>query len=223
VERFGDQPDLSPRARAEAAEDRNARYARATPPNFQTIAISSMAEHSGNRDEDEVAGAAGRDWGSLLHLLLEHAVMNLECTRQELEGVARWHCAGQPLEQAIGEAVDVIGRVRASAFWDRVRQAEERLVEVPLAALQDEGAEVPTIARGIIDLALKCSEGWHIIDYKSDVADMDQLVETYGAQVRAYATLWARITGEPVAFAGLYSVRELALGQDLRAASRKAV
>ena len=149
--------------------------------------------------------------------------MNLECTRQELEGVARWHCAGQPLEKAIGEAVDVIGRVRASAFWDRVRQAEERLVEVPLAALQDEGAEVPTIARGIIDLALKCSEGWHIIDYKSDVAGMDQLVETYGAQVRAYATLWARITGEPVAFAGLYSVRELALGPDLRAASRKAV
>ena len=223
VERFGDQPDLSPGARAEAAEDRNARYARVTPPNFQTTAISSMAEHSGNRDEDEVAGAAGRDWGSSLHLLLEHAVMNLECTRQELEGVARWHCAGQPLEQAIGEAVDVIGRVRASAFWDRVRQAEERLVEVPLAALQDEGAEVPTIARGIIDLALKCSEGWHIIDYKSDVAGMDQLVETYGAQVRAYATLWARITGEPVAFAGLYSVRELALGPDLRAASRKAV
>ena len=41
--------------------------------------------------------------------------------------------------------------------------------------------------------------------------------------VRAYATLWARITGEPVAFAGLYSVRELALGPDLRGASRKAV
>jgi hypothetical protein len=41
--------------------------------------------------------------------------------------------------------------------------------------------------------------------------------------VRTYAALWARITGEPVAFAGLYSVRELALGPNLRAAIRKAV
>ena len=149
--------------------------------------------------------------------------MNLESSRQELEAVARWHCAGQPVERAIGEALDVIGRVRTSPFWDRVRQAEERLVEVPLAALQDAGAEIPTIARGIIDLALKCSEGWYIIDYKSDVAGMDQLVESYGAQVRAYAALWSKIVGQPVAFAGLYSVRELALGPDLRAAVRQAV
>jgi hypothetical protein len=51
---------------------------------------------------------------------------------------------------------------------------------------------------------------------------MDQLVETYGAQVRAYATIWARISGEDVAFAGLYSVRELALSGDLQAATRTA-
>jgi ATP-dependent exoDNAse (exonuclease V) beta subunit len=94
-------------------------------------------------------------------------------------------------------------------------------VEVPLAALQDEGAGIPTVVRGIIDLALKCSDGWHIIDYKSDIARMDQLAETYGAQVRAYAALWGSITGEKVAFAGLFSVRELALSADLRAAVQK--
>jgi len=222
VERFGSQPDLSPAARSLAAQERNARLARITPPDFQTIAISSLAEHSGNRVEIEIEGPAGRDWGSLLHVLLEHAAMNLECSRQELEAVARWHCAGQPLEQSIGDALDVIGQVRASIFWDRVRQAEERLAEVPLAALRDESAEVPTIARGIIDLVFKSSEGWHIIDYKSDVAGMDQLVETYGEQVRAYSALWGRISGEPVAFAGLYSVREQTLSANLRAAIQKA-
>ena len=222
VERFGSQPDLSPAARSLAAQERNARLARITPPDFQTIAISSMAEHSGNGAEAEIEGPAGRDWGSLLHALLEHAAMNLECSRRELEAVARWHCAGQPLEQSIGDALDVIGQVRASIFWDRVRQAEERLAEVPLAALRDESAEVPTIARGIIDLVFKSSEGWHIIDYKSDVAGMDQLVETYGEQVRAYSALWGRISGEPVAFAGLYSVREQTLSANLRAAIQKA-
>jgi len=149
--------------------------------------------------------------------------MNLECTRQELEGVARWHCAGQPLEQAIGEAVDVIGRVRASAFWGPCAAGGGTPGGSAARRLAGRRCGSPDHRPGIIDLALKCSEGWHIIDYKSDLAGMDQLVETYGAQVRAYATLWARITGEPVAFAGLYSVRELALGPDLRAASRKAV
>jgi ATP-dependent helicase/nuclease subunit A len=221
VERFAGQPDLSEAARAAAAEQRQTRFARIAPPGFQTIAISSMAEHSGDHSGADVKGPAGRDWGSLLHALLEHAAMNPECSRQELESVARWHCAGQAVAKSIGEALDAMGRIRGSALWDRVRQAQERLVEVPLAALQDEGAGIPTVVRGIIDLALKCSDGWHIIDYKSDIARMDQLAETYGAQVRAYAALWGSITGEKVAFAGLFSVRELALSADLRAAVQK--
>ncbi len=223
VERFMGQPDFSDAERATAAEQRRARFALITPPGFQTIAISSLAEHSGHHAGAEVEGPAGRDWGSLLHVLLEHAAMSPECSRQELEGVARWHCAGQAVEKAIGDALDVIERVRGSAFWELVRQAEERLVEVPLAALEDDAAEIPTIARGIIDLALKRSDGWHIVDYKSDAAGMDQLAATYGAQVRAYAALWATITGETVAYAGLYSLRDLALSADLRAAVQKAV
>jgi ATP-dependent helicase/nuclease subunit A len=223
VERFLGQPDLSPAARDAAAEERRAKFAHIAPPDFQTIAISSMAEHSVDHADLEVEGPTGRDWGSLLHSLLEYAAMNTECSMQELEAIARWHCAGQPVAQSIGEALDAVARVRASAFWDRVRQAEERLVEVPLAALQDEGAAVPIIARGVIDLALKCSDGWHIIDYKIDVAGMNRLVETYGAQVRGYAALWATITRETVAFAGLFSVRELALSADLRAAVQQAV
>ena len=174
-----------------------------------------MTEHSDNRADVEVTGPAGRDWGSLLHALLEYAVMSPECSGHQLEGLARWHCAGQPMEQSISDAINAIERVRTSKFWERVRLAEERLVEVPLTAL-DESSDVPTIARGIIDLALKCSDGWHIIDYKSDMARMDQLIAMYGPQVRAYATIWGRIAGEPVAFAGLYSIRELALSPDVR-------
>jgi ATP-dependent helicase/nuclease subunit A len=223
VERFFGQPDFSQAARTAAAEQRRATLARLTPPEFQTIAISSMAEHSEHHAGVDVEGPAGRDWGSLLHALLERAAMNPDCSRQELDAVACWHCDGQTVAQSIGDALDLIDRVRGSAFWERVRQAEERLVEVPLAALQDDGTAIPTITRGIIDLALKCSDGWHIIDYKSDVAPLNELAATYGAQVRAYGALWSRITGEPVAFAGLYSLRELALTADLRAAVQATV
>ena len=80
VERFGDAPDLSVSARSSAAGERKARLARITSPDFRAVAISTLAEHSGNRIGIQVTGPAGRDWGSLLHLLLEYAVMRLECS-----------------------------------------------------------------------------------------------------------------------------------------------
>ncbi len=216
------QPDVSPVVRAAAADERNARFALITVPAFQTIAVSNFAGHSGSGTEVEVAGPTGRDWGSLLHALLEQAAMNIDCPIEELERTAKWHCAGEPLEESIGDALALIGLVRASPFWNLVRQAEERIVEVPLAASWQESSGIPTIARGIIDLALRFPEGWHIIDYKSDIAPMENLVMAYGEQARTYATLWGQISGERVAFAGLYSVREQRLSADLRAATKTA-
>jgi ATP-dependent helicase/nuclease subunit A len=209
------QPDLSEAARSLATDERDAAFALITRPAFQTSAISSLAGHSGVRGADQLAGPGGRDWGSLLHALLEKAAMKIDSSSQELAAVAKWHCAGEPIEQSIGDALAVIALVRASPFWDLVRKADERLVEIPVAILA-QNTETPTIARGIIDLALRFTEGWHIIDYKSDVAPMAQLAVTYGEQVRSYAALWSRISGEPVAFAGLFSVRERRLSADLR-------
>jgi ATP-dependent exoDNAse (exonuclease V) beta subunit len=149
--------------------------------------------------------------------------MNIDCSLEELELIAKWHCAGEPLEESIGDALALIGLVRASPFWNLVRQAEERMVEVPLAASWQESSGIPTITRGIVDLALRFPEGWHIIDYKSDIATMEHLVMAYGEQTRTYAALWGRISGERVAFAGLYSVREQRLSADLRSATKTAV
>ncbi len=117
-------------------------------------------------------------------------------------------------------ALDAVERVHASALWERVRQAEERHTEVPLAARMD--GDPVSLARGIVDLALKYPDGWHIVDYKTDFAPVAQLVEMYGEQVRTYAALWQKTTGERVVFAGLYSVRELELTCDVRDAVRGA-
>jgi hypothetical protein len=38
--------------------------------------------------------------------------------------------------------------------------------------------------------------------------DPESLVELYGDQVREHAKHWAALTGAPVKYAGLYSVRE---------------
>ncbi len=70
---------------------------------------------------------------------------------------------------------------------------------------------MPTVLRGVIDLVYRSDEGWRIIDYKTDqvVADVQELVARYGPQVARYRDAWTRVTSEPVAGAGLFSVRRL--------------
>lgn len=54
----------------------------------------------------------------------------------------------------------------------------------------------------------RTADGWESVDYKSDQVDLATLVDLYGDQVRQYPNHWAAITGTPVAYAGLSSVRE---------------
>ena len=117
-------------------------------------------------------------------------------------------------------AVEAISQVRRSRFWETVRSASSRLVEVPVSSIVP--GESRRLARGIIDLALQCEDGWHIVDYKTDLATREQLVAIYADQVKLYADIWERVTGSRVAFAGLYSVREQALTMDVRGEVQRA-
>jgi ATP-dependent exoDNAse (exonuclease V) beta subunit len=92
-------------------------------------------------------------------------------------------------------------------LWRRAMAAEERLVEVPFAVKVPGGDGPPSILHGVIDLAFRTADGWELVDYKTDQVDVESLVGLYGDQVRQYAKHWAAVTGTPVKFAGLYSVR----------------
>lgn len=48
------------------------------------------------------------------------------------------------------------------------------------------------------------------------ILSVEQLVPVYCEQLRAYARIWEKITGKRVAFAGLYSVRDLQMSPDVR-------
>jgi ATP-dependent helicase/nuclease subunit A len=76
--------------------------------------------------------------------------------------------------------------------------------------LRGQSPGVPVIVRGVIDLAFREPGGWVIVDYKTDDRDeggLPDLAARYAPQVRAYASAWARLTGEPVAEAGLFFIR----------------
>jgi len=213
-------PDLSEPSRRTAQQFRESRLAAIKVPCFETFPISALASHITAGSAGDVYGPGGIDWGSLIHTLLEYAVCNLASTRRDLEMVARWHLGDDSaLTESIPAALDTTETVRASEFWQRVSSAEERLTEVPIGAPWDDQVPPRVLAKGIIDLILCTPEGWQIIDYKTDVLSLDQLVEQYCEQLRAYARIWEKITGQRVSFAGIYSVRELKLSSDVRGAA----
>jgi ATP-dependent exoDNAse (exonuclease V) beta subunit len=67
---------------------------------------------------------------------------------------------------------------------------------------------LPVLVRGVIDLAFREAAGWAIVDWKTDAVrtpvELAERKRHYAPQVRLYADIWARITGEPIAERGLF-------------------
>ncbi|MBX3171110.1 MAG: UvrD-helicase domain-containing protein [Candidatus Eremiobacteraeota bacterium] len=150
----------------------------------------------------------GRDWGDLIHRLLEYTARHPDCSRDQLHQLARWFSLETPqLAPFLEAALDVIERVQATEFWSCVRQARQRLVEIPFGRRQDDH-----LILGIIDLLLSQPDGWDLIDYKTDRKRLHELLVAYSQQIGEYAHSWNTITGESVRSAGIFGVREGAYG-----------
>ena len=97
-----------------------------------------------------------------------------------------------------------------SEIWRRAQASQQALTEVPFVRLipADESEDgLTSIMRGVIDLVFRESDGWVIVDYKTDAAaagDVTPLVERYRGQVQAYSAAWTSMTGESVKEAGLF-------------------
>jgi ATP-dependent exoDNAse (exonuclease V) beta subunit len=142
---------------------------------------------------------AGIAWGGLIHGLLEHAMRHPSATRDDLRRLAMWLTVDeQQLRPAIDHALGTVERVRRSDFWETARRSDV-LVEVPF--LVDDGSK--RLASGVIDVMFSSPAGWHIVDYKTDVALDDT---AYQSQLDAYSTALRRVRCE-VAGASIVSVR----------------
>ena len=155
-------------------------------------------------------GEHGTEWGTVIHMLLEAAMRD---PRADLAALARSACAEYGLwAEAANEAVTTVDVVRRSDLWRRAMSASRRMVEVPFeyALPANGGAKVPTLVRGVIDLAFREDGGWVIVDYKTDAAARErqaELEEHYRPQVQSYAKVWEQFTNEKVREAGLFFTR----------------
>lgn len=150
----------------------------------------------------------GAEWGELLHTLLEAAIKRPAGNLQKLAASV---AEGLELAPALADAaVASVLEVLKSEMWQRAQRAKLKLTEVPMWAMDESngaGSAVPTVLRGVIDLAFREPAGWVIVDYKServDASKIPQLVEYYRPQLAAYARVWERIAGDQVAECGLF-------------------
>jgi ATP-dependent helicase/nuclease subunit A len=206
------RPTLAARERATAT--REARLAALRTPSWRVESVTATAHRAGPAGEPLQPGRTrepdtGMAWGRLVHALLEHAVRSTGCDRAHLERVARWLTVDDAeLRRVVPDALDTVERVLTADLWQRARAAAELHAEVPVAVrLDGEAGGPPRVLHGVIDLAFRGPDGWELVDYKTDQADVATLAAQYGDQVRQYAAQWSALTGEPVARASVYAVR----------------
>jgi len=178
----------------------------------------------------------GAAWGALLHGLLEHAMRHSDASREDLARLALWLTVEhEEIRPFISEALDWVDDVRRLPFWQEARTGAEVHVEVPFAvrlsaeereagvpSTRSPGASapgspkaqpsIPTVLRGVIDLAYLAGDGWRILDYKSDqidgLADVDaELLARYAPQLQQYLFAWGRVAGGQVSSADLVALR----------------
>jgi ATP-dependent helicase/nuclease subunit A len=137
-------------------------------------------------------------WGGVIHLLLQTAMRE---PKADLNAAAVSALRASELDTALaGDATATVKAVMASEVWRRARAARQCLTEVPFVVGLPDG-----VVRGVIDLAFEEKDGWVLVDYKTDRASLEQLLETYRTQLESYRKCW-RAVG-PVKETGVYSTR----------------
>ena len=137
---------------------------------------------------------SGGRFGALVHAVL--ALAPLDATAAQLAEGARLE--GRMLGATEAE-VTAAGAVATAALGhpilERARHAHGVGAcrrEVPVTMQADDG----TLVEGVVDLAFRDNGTWVVIDFKTD-RELEVALDVYRRQVRLYAQMVARATGEP--------------------------
>ncbi|MDQ6892120.1 MAG: UvrD-helicase domain-containing protein [Acidobacteriota bacterium] len=215
--------DATPAPRVAASElqtfraRRAERLARSSKPTISAASVTALV-HASLPSADAatrpfIPGTGrGMSWGSALHRLLEAAMRD---PNVDLRALAKNVLAEEdrPPED-LEAAVATVEGVRRSALWKRALASKNCLVEVPFSLsvpssdLGFAGDTPPeTLLSGAIDLVFEESDGWTLVDYKSDTVagNLDALVVFYKPQIEHYRRVWSDLTGQPTR-AGLFFI-----------------
>ena len=176
-------------------------------PSYSVVAAKSVALKELKRPSWRTSGDYGADWGSAIHALLE---IRMNRADVQLDALARQYA--QQFDLGAGRVAELMATVEsvvASDVWARSKRASKIYTEIPFESFSDQSNSLPlpNITCGVIDLCFEESDGWVIVDYKTDdlaETDLEKAVEFYAQQLKTYAEFWQNITSLPVAELGLY-------------------
>ncbi|OGD17274.1 hypothetical protein A2V47_06045 [Candidatus Atribacteria bacterium RBG_19FT_COMBO_35_14] len=162
----------------------------------------------------------GTAWGSAVHRIFDYLIK--EDPEEQLLSL---HAEKALEKQGISpkrkvELEELVQKFKKSDLYRRLKKAELKYSEVPftiniepahpLHAELNQQDSRPIILSGTIDLVFKETDGWVVIDYKTDrpknEKDYSKLTEVYQKQIAIYSQVWQDITGEPVKQSSIYFV-----------------
>ncbi len=190
----------------EAAKAIGERWQKSLTPSYALVAAKAI---SVSGSVPGPTGEHGTELGTVIHALLEAAMRDSKGDLHDLAFATLQHEGLDPARA--DEVIAVVQSVMRAEIWKRAQASHHRLMEVPFEVLmpndhKDDNA-VPTLLRGVIDLAFHEPKGWVIVDYKTDARPQSYvpaLVDHYRGQVETYADAWRRMTGDNVAEKGLF-------------------
>ena len=202
----GPARELDPAQAAQELEQIGERWARAVRPSYRSGAAKEVS--MGLVDWSGREGGRGKEWGSVIHNLLEAALNDPEA---DLGPLAVSFLGDQELDLDLApQALDQVKRVMESGIWKRALGSPERLAEASFETLLDlEGEELPVHVRGAIDLVFAEGPGWVIVDYKTDAVGpggAGAILEKYHPQLEIYARAWRLLSGREVVEKGVLLV-----------------
>jgi len=173
-----------------------------------TYELWSPTDDKGVLAMEREAGG-GKEWGTVIHDVLEKVVKGEDIT-QFISNILARH--GLPIERE-AEVKEYIRAFKNSDVWKALESAEEVLTEVPFnlkvtsdqhlysyIPIDEEQQEV--YVSGVIDLIYKYDGEWFIVDYKTDRVkkeeDLSRLRDYYKDQVQFYKRAWEYMTEETV-------------------------
>jgi ATP-dependent helicase/nuclease subunit A len=201
-------PGAVPAVLRDFAEERREALAAATAPSYRSLAVTA-GDDTGDEEVlalarsggDSRRAGHGAPYGSAIHSLFEWAIRWRRSGFSDAAAIAKvdrlWAEWGTNVQKS--EALGALAGLRGSELWGRLASTDDVLTEIDVSATEVVGA---------IDLAYRDAAGWHLVDFKTDVA-MDEAavaaaVDRHAGQLRAYADIWAAATGAPPASLSIY-------------------
>lgn len=195
----------------------NARVAQASVSSLTMETVTESAKdvrHLAKMYDLKQNDGRGAAWGRAVHQCIE--AMGRGRSGTSLQHFIDAVAASESLNaELVSTLHTVMAEIQSSDVWNSFTANNERLFECRVMQYSDRDTDTqvdgtsanttnsihtPTLREGVVDAAIKTDNGWHIIDWKTDLVQddaWDLRKAKYDRQVAAYETIFKSVTGLP--------------------------